>query len=99
MFCVYVYIIVLFLQFSINLTGLLLVSYLFIIFSNRGDVWKPGNPLLKAIVKGSLYIVNSALREREQSQQSRLWRADDFSFSLRATLPVDAFLCSARKST
>ena len=62
------YIIVLSLEFSINSTGLSLVSYFFIIFSNRGDVWKPGNPLVKALVK-ALYIVNSALREREQSMQ------------------------------
>ena len=69
------------------------------IFSNRGDVWKPGNPLLKALVKSSLYIVNSALREREQSQQSRLWRADNFPFSLRASQPVDAFMFCAQEST
>ena len=35
-------------------------------------------PLLKALVESSLYIVNNALREREQSQQSRLWRAARF---------------------
>ena len=47
---IYVYINLL-TSFSVDFT---IVTY-YVIFSNRGDVWKPGNPLVKALVN-ALYI-------------------------------------------
>ena len=49
-FDIYVYINLLN-SFSVDFT---IVTY-YVIFSNRGDVWKPGNPLVKALVN-ALYI-------------------------------------------
>ena len=45
---IYVYIVILFSIFSILSTDLTIVSY-YVIFPNRGDVWKPGNPLVKPL--------------------------------------------------